>query len=401
VFSTTTLSDQGSYPTASLADGVAIASGTGVVAASVDYGPIFVYAQGGGLPESEFTGPSVGAQLVPRGLGIAPDGETVFAVTEDSSGYTLNGYDNGVLLSLNGPLTADAGQPVTVNGTLIIGGGAAPAGATITISRSGPGTALTASATTGAGGVFSITDTPPGSGQFVYLANYASQPEVFSAVSYLTVSLRSATLTLAATPADASYAATLHVTAHLGTTHSKRDVSIYAEPVGGKTKTLLGTWPVNSSGNLTISYKATHSTTFTAAFTGDTWYAAKSVSVTDNVHASVAAKITGYYGSKKAGPTVYRLYHHTAHLNVAASVAPGKAGECVKVEVQEFYKGAWHASSLSGCHALSKSSGYAGYLTLTRDARNYPYRVRIDYVTGKDTSNLGTDSSWLYFVAEK
>jgi YVTN family beta-propeller protein len=401
VFSTTNLGDQGTYPTASVADGVAVASGTGMVAASVGNGPIFVFTSGDTLPVSEFGGITAGSELVPAGLGITADGAWVFAVMQDGSGYTLDRYDNEVLLTFNGPLTAGAGQPVTLSGTLTIGGVAAPAGDTISITRTGPGTALTESATTGADGAFSITDTPPGTGQYGYIANYdGSPPEVFSAVSYLTVSLRPATLTLTATPANAGYAATLHVTAHLGTTHSNRDVSIYAEPVGGKTRTLLGTRQVNSSGNVTIDYKATHSTTFTAAFTGDAWYLAKSVTSTDAVHASVAAKITGYYGSKKVGSTTRRLYHHTAHLKVAATVAPNKAGECVKVEVQEFRKGAWRASSLSGCHALSKSSAYAVSLALTHDARNYPYRVRVDYVRGKDTSNLSTDSSWLYFLVE-
>lgn len=46
------------------------------------------------------------------------------------------------------------------------------------------------------------------------------------------------------------------------------------------------------------------------------------------------------------------------------------------------------ASSLSGSHALSKSSKFAGYLTLSHDAWNYHYRLLVDYLAGKD--NLST-----------
>jgi hypothetical protein len=407
VYSTADLSEQGNYPTTGDADAVAAASGSELVTVGGDYGPIEVFGQGDSTATGEFsTSSEAGAagapQLLSGGLGMTPDGTLVFAVLAGSNGYALNVYNNGVLLGLNGPATATAGQPVTLNGTLNIGGLAAPAGEPVTISRTGPGATLTASTVTGAGGSFSITDTPPTSGKYSYTAHYADRPiGVFTAMSVVSISARPTTLTLAAAPGNAGYEATLHVTAHLGTTHTNRDVSVYAEPVGGKTKTLLGTRAVNSAGNLTITYKATHSTTFTAGFAGDAWYAGKTVTVTDGVHANVAPRITGYYGSKKAGSTTYRLYHHTAHLNVAATVAPGKAGECVKVEVQEFYKGAWHASALSGCHALNKSSAYAGYLSLAHDARNYPYRMRVDYVAGKDTGNLSTDSSWLYFLVEK
>jgi hypothetical protein len=64
------------------------------------------------------------------------------------------------------------------------------------------------------------------------------------------------------------------------------------------------------------------------------------------------------------------------------------------VQSQYYYKGAWHADVTSGCIALSKSSAATGYLTLSNDHPGSPYRVRVDYIRGKDVANLSASSSW-------
>jgi hypothetical protein len=67
------------------------------------------------------------------------------------------------------------------------------------------------------------------------------------------------------------------------------------------------------------------------------------------------------------------------------------------VQSQYYYKGAWHAGVTSDCIALGKSSTATGYLTLSKNHLGYPYRLRADYIRGKDVSNLSASSSWQSF----
>ena len=218
----------------------------------------------------------------------------------------------------------------------------------------------------------------------------------------MTVSLLSAALTLSATPGTANYAEVVRVSAHLGATYTNRTVEILAKARGVSASVRLADAKVNSSGNLTVSARVPRTTTFTAVFSGDARYAAKSVAASVYTRAAVVMAIGDYYASKHVGSLTYRLYHHTKHLNVAAVVAPDKAGECAQVEIQEYYQGAWGPNVMPNCITLNKSSEIAVYFTLGQaEALGYPYRIRTDYVRGSDTSNLSADSGWQYFMVEK
>jgi hypothetical protein len=164
----------------------------------------------------------------------------------------------------------------------------------------------------------------------------------------------------------------------------------------------LKTGKVSSSGTLTMTYTAPHSTTFSEVFTGDAHYAARTITHAVSVWAKVTLTLSDSYGSKKVSGTTYRLYHHTARLDTAVAVAPDKSGQCMELQVQEYYRGAWYANVTTGCGTLNSSSKVSGYLTLNSADLNYPYRIRADYIrSSKDTSNLSTDSGWLYFMVEK
>ena len=67
------------------------------------------------------------------------------------------------------------------------------------------------------------------------------------------------------------------------------------------------------------------------------------------------------------------------------------------MQSQYYDKGAWHAAVTSDCIALTKSSAATGYLTLSKDHLGYPYRVRVEYIRGKDVSNLSANSGWKFF----
>jgi len=419
VFSTADLSEAGSYASTDFPDAVAI-DANGDVAAGTENGQtgipdIYVYQQNASTPISTFNLNDSGANVAPAGLAWAPDGLELFAVMSyyDANGgtttYTLQVLAYPVLttqptIKLSGPATAQVTKPVTLTGTLTADGSPAPPGTAIGISRAEAGSTTQADFTviTGADGSFSFTDTPPGAGQYTYSAGYsgpATSALGAAASLTVTVTLMPASLTMTATPATATYEPTIHVVAHLGATDTNRTVAIYAQPFGSSTRVLLKTGTVNSSGDLTVSYRAPHSTTFDAVFAGDAEYAATTVSRTVHVRAEVSETLTGYYRSERISGVTYRLFHRKKMLKVHVAVAPDKAGECVEFALQIYYRGAWHGK-VTGCGTLSKSSKLTAAISLKKAALGYHYRIRADYIRGTDTSNLAHDSAWAYFIVK-
>jgi hypothetical protein len=209
-------------------------------------------------------------------------------------------------------------------------------------------------------------------------------------------------LTLTTGSTTFTYEPTIHVTAHLGATFQNRTVSIYAQWFGSKGKSLLKTGKVNSSGDLTVTYQAKHSTTLSAVFSGDQEDTAKTVTRAVYVRARVSEAIRGYYASKHIGGVLYRLFHSSAVLSATGSVAPDKRGECVQFEVQEFIQGAWQPNVKTPCVSLGKSSQALETFGLNQADLGFPYRVRADYLaSASDRTNLSADSAWLYLMVEK
>jgi DNA-binding beta-propeller fold protein YncE len=208
-------------------------------------------------------------------------------------------------------------------------------------------------------------------------------------------------LTLSTGSSKFTYEPTVHVTAHLGTTDTNRTVSIYAQPFSTKSKTLLKTGKVDSSGNLTVSYKAAHSTTFSAVFSGDSQYRPTTVTRVIYVRANVSETLSGYYASRRIGGITYRLFHRHARMHVHVTVRPNKSGQCLKFELQEHYLGAWHGAT-TRCGTLDSSSKISVTVGLTHANLGYHYRIRADYIrSSKDTTNLSNDSAWRYFIVKR
>ena len=198
-----------------------------------------------------------------------------------------------------------------------------------------------------------------------------------------------------------TYQPTVRVTAHLGTTDTNRAVSIYAQPFGSKSKTLLKTGKVDSSGNLAVSYRAAHSTTFSAVFSGDSQYRPTSVTRVIYVRANVSETLSGYYASRRIGGITYRLFHHRVLMHVHVIVRPDKNGQCLKFELQEHYQGAWHGAT-TRCVTLDSSSKISVAFRLTNADLGYHYRIRAEYIrSSKDTTNLSNDSAWQYFIVKR
>ena len=355
-----------------------------------------------------YTLSTLGGILQPRGLAWLPDGSKVFGVLSRVTSYALAVVANPTItlttLSLTAPSTAYITRPLTLTGSLLASTGAPlPAGTPITIIRSVAGGTATSTfkVTTSATGSFSLTDTPPAVGTYTYAASYAGSATTVasSASQTVPVTLIPTSLTVTTPSTVLAYQPTVSVTAHLGTTYTNRTMSIYAQPDGGGTATLLKTATVDASGNLTVSYTAPHSTTFSAVFSGDARYAPATATVDVIVTAKVSESVSGSYGTKRVGGITYKLFHQTKGPILGIAVAPNKAGECVQAEIQEYYSGAWQPNSLSGCETLSSSSKVTVVVDASQANLGFPYRIRADY--NGDPTNGANSSAWQYVMIEK
>ncbi|MEV6613163.1 hypothetical protein AB0N31_04615 [Streptomyces sp. NPDC051051] len=302
-------------------------------------------------------------------------------------------------LTLNAPATAVRGAALSFGGKL--GDGPYAAGRTVTVSRkdAAHSTPVTWTTPVAADGTITVKDTPDIGGANTYTVTYPGDASHKAATALATVQVsRAATaLTVAGNASSYAYGATATVTAHLGTTYNGRTVSIYATPYGG-TKTLLTTGTVDTYGNLRTTYKITRNTTFTASFAGDYRYAPATAARAVNGYVKIATALGGYYTSTTYSGITYRVFHKTVKPTVTATVTPNKAGQCERFQVQQYYSGAWHTLTTSGCYALSSTSSAKAQLSLT-NALNQKFRVRPTYERStKDLSNVSTWGGWLYFV---
>ncbi|WP_344049658.1 hypothetical protein [Planotetraspora silvatica] len=412
-YRTSDLSGAGSYASNAYPNAVAI-DAKGDVAAGISgwYEPdVYVYHSHGDTPLNayEFGGPEW--NLANRGLGWSSDGTKLFAVLQNlnTGALSLRVLNTPALtvskLTLVGTSSTALGKKVSITGTLSLGVGKPPAGTKVTVVRSLAGSTSTAkfTASVAANGGFTVTDTPKAVGAYTYSAVYAGDAgrAPAQATRKVTITRIPTSLTLTANASTYNYGGSAKVTAHLGTTYTGRTLSIYAQAYGSTTKKLLKKAKVDSHGNLAVSSALTRSTTFSAVFAGDVRYAP--VTVTRKVHtrARVSASLSGFYSSKYYGSTKYRVYHHTHTLDVSVTVAPNKKGQCVKLQIQEYYQGGWHSSLTTGCGKLTSTSAIRGHLGLSQ-ATGGRYRVRAYYVQGgSDTSNVSTYGSWLYFSVVK
>jgi len=94
----------------------------------------------------------------------------------------------------------------------------------------------------------------------------------------VTVAKAAPALTLSTGGAAAAYGATIKVTAHLAAPETNRRISLYYQLRGTSARKLLTAGAVSSSGNLTASFRnATRNVVFTAVFTGDGDYTARTL----------------------------------------------------------------------------------------------------------------------------
>ncbi|KUN33423.1 hypothetical protein AQJ30_33745 [Streptomyces longwoodensis] len=324
-------------------------------------------------------------------------GDTTHQPSESGMSFVVAPY--APALTLNAPTNATRGAALSFGGKL--GDGPYAAGRTVTVSRKDAAhtTPVTWTAPVAADGTITVKDTPDTGGANTYTVTFPGDAGHKSATAVATVQVSRAATALTVTSSAPSYAygATATVTAHLGTTYNGRTVSIHATPYGG-TKTLVTTGTVDANGNLRATYKVTRNTTFTASFAGDHRYAPATATRAVNGYVKIATALSGSYAGATYSGVSYRVFHKTVKPTVTATVTPNKAGQCERFQVQQYYSGAWHTLTTSGCYALSSTSSAKAQLSLT-NALNQKFRVRSEYERStKDLGNVSTWGGWLYFV---
>jgi YVTN family beta-propeller protein len=417
VYNSQTYAQVGSYRTGAVPVAVAVAPGgpqAGTVAAGAGQGPgIAVYPPGATTPVNEYTVPGSQIWLVNDGLAFSADGSALYAVYQNGGGtpgttvrFFLRVYHNPTItasaITLSGPPKVIRGHSLTITGKLALTVGTPPAGSRITITRSLAGASAVArwTRTTAPNGAFSLTDTPPELGTYTYTAAYdgIATTQAATASRAVLVTKIPSSLRVTASANTVDYRAAVKVTAHLGPTYNGRTVRIYATAFGTRIAVLIKVGRVDSRGDLTVIYRPTRSTTFSATFAGDARYQPTAASRRVYVRAGVKQRISGYYGSERIGSTRYRLYHGTGKLTSTVTVAPNKKGGCVAFEVQQYYQGAWQANTTSSCQVLGASSRTSIKYRL-RGAVGGQFRIRGDFNRASgDTTNKNASSAWAYFT---
>jgi len=143
--------------------------------------------------------------------------------------------------------------------------------------------------------------------------------------------------------------------------------------------------------------------TATPAHTGKRAPTAVSAPVRASATGATAPKMslgmTGWYASTPVSGTTYREYQHAGDIDVNVDVSPGKTGECVWFEGQEYYGGAWHANMKGSCAALNPGGKLSGYLAVSSADPGYHYRIRAHYLpSGSDTGNAASATGWQYLI---
>jgi hypothetical protein len=200
---------------------------------------------------------------------------------------------------------------------------------------------------------------------------------------------------------DNPYGAEVTLTVTLGPTVADRRVALYATPFG-QARERVAAGAVNAERKWYARYRITRATTFTAVFAGGQYNAPNSASTTLDAYARATDRITGAYQRNKSGNgTADDAFHGTGTLTLYSAVAPNSGGECLEPETEQYDKGfGWDADTKYGCDKLDRESRDAAPFSLSL-AVGDRYRIRGDYLGGKDAANLSAQGPWRYFTVTK
>jgi hypothetical protein len=244
----------------------------------------------------------------------------------------------------------------------------------------------------GGGQLFAITTDPAGAQNLWVIDQPTSTPSTPSVPAPVAPAL-----SLNRNGSVNAYGATVTMTAHLGATYQNRTVEIWADPYGSdRPRTLIRKGAVDGSGNLSVNYRLTRNTTFSAVFAGDARYTARMVTSTVNTKVAVSTTVAKHYKVNKS----YYYIRKTKNPTFSTTMTP-YPGRTERLTFQKYTGGKWVAWK-SGTYRLSSAGRYTYTLTGTHKT-GVKYRVSAAYLTGTsgDRANYTMSGAWKYFVFSK
>ncbi|MGE3811579.1 MAG: hypothetical protein AB7I24_08525 [Candidatus Nanopelagicales bacterium] len=292
-------------------------------------------------------------------------------------------------LVLSAPTTVKRGTAYSVKGTLT-SGGLPVKYASVTLVRKDLAGSRTIKLTTTSAGTFAKSDTPAVGGTVSWTVSWAGTASQASAKSTRSVTVPRARTSLSVTTDKTMYAygTTAKVRVHLGTTYNGRIVSVYAKKYGASTPALIGRGKVSSTGYLTVSYRMTTKTSFSAKFAGDYRYQAATGYATRYARAKVGVAMYGWSG--RSGSTY--TYRAGATATGVVTVYPNRSGGCVAATIQRKSGSSWITGQRFSCLPLDGFSQNGFYIT-TNGATGY---LRLQFTVATSTANAGASSGWIY-----
>ncbi|MEU4217605.1 hypothetical protein [Actinoplanes sp. NPDC026623] len=372
-----------------------------------------LFQAGETVPAREFDIPTATGAPALADLAWEPGGGRLFAVTSDQDGaqnlWVIDAPTvapapstparTATAIKLTAPATAGRGSGINVQGTL---GGGLPMGTPVKAVRTdaeSPAGVEVRSSDTNAQGEFSFIDSPAAGGTITYTVSYAGDAthKPSSAKVSIEVARTATALTLNRNGSINAYGATVAMTAHLGATYQNRTVELWADPYGAdRARSLIKKGTVDGSGNLSVNYKLTRNTTFSAVFAGDTRYAARTIGSAVKTKVAVSTTVAKHYRLTKSYYYVRKATNPTFTTTMTAY--PGRSQ---RLTFERYSGGKWVAWKTSTLK-LSSAGKYTFTLTGTH-ATGVKYRVRAAYLTGTsgDSANYSTYGSWKYFTFTK
>ncbi len=342
------------------------------------------------------TGPD-GAYTVTVPVGVPVNGMnpliTVSWAGDDRIGASFANRDVGLTQSVSrvtvaAPASVERGRPYVLPGALT--GDSAPVPyAVVSLTRKDMAGSRTFTVKTGSAGTFSYRDTPAVGGTVAWTASFAGTVARTAAKASRSVGVSRARTSVSVSTDKSVYAygATAKVRVHLGTTYNGRVVSVYAKRYGSSTLSLIGRGKVGSTGYLTVNYRITARTTFTAKFAGDYRYLPASGSATRVSQARVWVVMNSYFS--RSGSTY--TYPAGSVPTGAAHASPGPPGSCMSAVVQRKSGSSWITDQTLSCVRLDSLSRYPFYIT----TNGRPGTMRLSFRVPAGAASAGGASGWI------
>jgi len=393
-FLTSDLSADGSYASGTYPNAVAASTTNHVLALGVDgiyWADVYVYRSGSQVRTVDYP---TNDEVLGAGLALSPDGSRLYAVTQTHTLHVIVSPGAAASsLAITAPATGIRGAAYTASAVLT-SGGAPVVGAAVSATRVDQRGTASFSLVTDATGNVSAKDTPSVGGPATWTFSYAGDVDRSPvAAKKVVIIARTATVLSIATNAKSyGYGARATVTVHLGTTYNSRTVYVYALQYGSSTKapgTLIAHGSVNRKGNLTVTFRMTRKTTFTAKFLGDYRYDSRTRTTAPSVTPKVSIQAAGYHSRSGS----YYVYS-TVPAYFRASTSPGRTSGCASFVAQRLVGATWKTVATLSC-ATVQSDGWA-YAYFTNPLKGAKYRTRA--LVKSNSYSLAGGSGWMYFL---